>query len=168
MLPPNRNGSGVGRLKRGECEARYFRAIASMGAHMEAKPSILYVEDDHLIAVSIVLVLEDAGFEVDHAADGVAAMAKLDKPAQDYVALVTDVRLPQGIDGWQIGRRARELSPHLPVVFVSGDSAMDWAAKGVPNSVMLQKPFANAQLVTAVTSMINEAATLASLKNDEA
>jgi len=134
---------------------------------MEEKPTILYIEDDHLIAVSIVLVLEDAGFDVDHAADGVAAIAKLEQSERDYVAMISDVRLPKGIDGWQIGRRARELNPAMPVVYVSGDSAMDWAASGVPNSVMLQKPFANAQLVTAVTSMINEAASLAAIHTNE-
>jgi hypothetical protein len=41
------------------------------------------------------------------------------------------------------------------VVYVSGDSAEAWASKGVPNSIMLAKQFAPAQLVTAVSQLLN-------------
>lgn len=39
----------------------------------------------------------------------------------------------------------------LPVVYVTGDSANAWASQGVPNSVLITKPFAPAQVVTAVS-----------------
>ena len=38
---------------------------------------------------------------------------------------------------------------------MSGAHAADWASKGVPNSIMLEKPFAPAQLVTAVATLLN-------------
>jgi hypothetical protein len=38
---------------------------------------------------------------------------------------------------------------------MSGDSAEDWASKGVPHSIMLPKPFAPAQLVSAVSHLPN-------------
>jgi hypothetical protein len=38
---------------------------------------------------------------------------------------------------------------------MSGDSAEEWSSKGVPHSIMLPKPFAPAQLVTAVYQLIN-------------
>lgn len=41
------------------------------------------------------------------------------------------------------------------VVYMSGDSAEDWSSKGVPNSIMLSKPFAPAQLVTAISNLLN-------------
>lgn len=53
----------------------------------------------------------------------------------------------------QVAKHARELDPEFPVVYMSGDSAADWASKGVPNSIRLSKPFAPAQLVTAVFSL---------------
>ncbi|MGA8898788.1 MAG: response regulator, partial [Bradyrhizobium sp.] len=40
---------------------------------------------------------------------------------------------------------------------MSGRDADDWAAKGVPNSIMLAKPFAPAQLVNAVSQLLNDA-----------
>jgi hypothetical protein len=38
---------------------------------------------------------------------------------------------------------------------MSGDSSDDWGSKGVPNSIMLEKPFAPAQLVIAVSQLLN-------------
>lgn len=124
----------------------------------EQKPTILYVEDEGLVAVVVMEMLEEAGFDVIHAPDGQKAMTVLEGHANDLAALVTDVRLPEGIKGWDIAHRARELNPALPVVYVSGDSAAEWAANGVPNSLMLQKPFADGQLLAAVTTLLNEAA----------
>jgi DNA-binding response OmpR family regulator len=54
-----------------------------------------------------------------------------------------------------VGRRTRELVHDMPIIYISGDSAQDWSSKGVPNSVMLAKPFAAAQLITAVSTLIN-------------
>jgi DNA-binding response OmpR family regulator len=73
-----------------------------------------------------------------------------------YRALVTDVNLGRDrMDGWEVAKRAREIDPAFPVVYMSGDSADDWGSKGVPNSIMLEKPFAPAQLVTAVSQLLN-------------
>ncbi len=38
---------------------------------------------------------------------------------------------------------------------MSGDSAYDWSANGVPESIMLRKPFVFAQLITALTTLLN-------------
>ena len=124
----------------------------------EQKPTILYVEDEGLVAVVVIEMLEDAGYDVVHAEDGPKAMTALEAQAGELAALVTDVRLPDGIKGWEIAHHARELNPALPVVYVSGDSAAEWAAHGVPNSLMLQKPFADGQLLAAVTTLLNDAA----------
>jgi DNA-binding response OmpR family regulator len=73
-----------------------------------------------------------------------------------YRALVTDVNLGRDkLDGWEVARHARDIDPVFPVVYMSGDSAEDWASKGVPNSIMLARPFAPAQLVTAVAQLMN-------------
>jgi two-component system cell cycle response regulator CpdR len=42
---------------------------------------------------------------------------------------------------------------------MSGDSAVEWASEGVPKSIMLAKPFAIVQLVTAVSQLLNDSAT---------
>jgi DNA-binding response OmpR family regulator len=68
---------------------------------------------------------------------------------------VTDITLRGRIDGWEVARQAREIDPQFPVVYMSGASAEDWGSKGVPNSIMLSKPFAPAQLVTAISNLLN-------------
>jgi DNA-binding response OmpR family regulator len=68
-------------------------------------------------------------------------------------ALVTDIHLADGINGWELARIAREI--HLPVVYMTGEAAEEWPSKGVPNSILLNKPFAPAQLVTAVSQLLN-------------
>ncbi|MBN8896793.1 MAG: hypothetical protein J0H35_01190, partial [Rhodospirillales bacterium] len=65
--------------------------------------------------------------------------------------------LGTGLDGWALARRARERLPDLPVVYMSGEKDRDWAAYGVPHSIMIPKPFVPAQLITAIASLLNRA-----------
>lgn len=123
---------------------------------MEDLPVILVVEDDHLIQGVVEETLADGGFEVVIASSGENAVELLAAADGKYRALVTDVNLGRDkMDGWEIARHAREIDPAFPVIYMSGDSAGDWSSKGVPNSVMLGKPFAPAQLVTAVSQLLN-------------
>jgi len=121
---------------------------------MDDTARILYVEDEALVALPIIDQLEEAGFVVEHVTNAGKAYDSLE--ASPPAVLLTDIRLPDGIDGWEIARRARELDAGIIVIYASGDSAADWSAKGVPDSVMLQKPFAQAQLVTAISTLLNQ------------
>ena len=123
---------------------------------MDDVPFVLVTEDDELIQGILVDALTEAGFEPIVASSGENAVELLDASHSKYRALVTDINLGCGkMDGWDVARRAREIDPAFPVVYVSGDSAEDWGSKGVPNSIMLAKPFAPAQLVTAVSQLLN-------------
>jgi CheY-like chemotaxis protein len=103
-------------------------------------------------------VLIEAGFDITTATNGFEALAALDKDGQDLAGLISDIRLGEGPDGWDVARHARELAPAFPVVYMSGDSVAYWSAQGVPNSEILQKPFAAVQLVTAISNFLNEVA----------
>ena len=119
-------------------------------------PIILVVEDDHLIQGIVEDALADGGFEMAIAISGERAVELLDASDGKYRALVTDIGLGRDkMDGWEVAKHAREINPEFPVVYMSGESAGDWASKGVPNSIMLSKPFAPAQLVTAVSNLLN-------------
>jgi DNA-binding response OmpR family regulator len=118
--------------------------------------TILVVEDEQLIGLALKDVLEEAGFVVVLAADGNHAMAALERDrARDLAGLVTDINLGGPKNGWQVASRAREMNPALAVVYMSGDSAADWIAHGVPHSTVLQKPFALSQVVVAISSLLN-------------
>jgi DNA-binding response OmpR family regulator len=116
----------------------------------------LLVEDEPLIALSAHDALEAGGFEPISVDDGTKALDVLTSQSGDLAGLITDVRLGSGPNGWDVARRARELKPNLPVVYTTGDSAHEWTALGVPKSVMIQKPYALAQLVTAISTLRTE------------
>jgi CheY-like chemotaxis protein len=116
--------------------------------------SILLVEDEALVLMDLETVLAEGGFAVETCMSGREAVDRL---SDSHIALVTDIRLGSGADGWEVARRAREVNSNIAVVYMSGDSAGEWTARGVPGSVMLKKPFASAQLVMAVAGLINDA-----------
>jgi CheY-like chemotaxis protein len=123
---------------------------------VETQLLILIVEDDELVQSVVADALSEGGFEAAIASTGSNAIELLDAAKGKYRALVTDINLRPGeIDGWKVARHAREIDPHFPVVYMSGGEADDWASQGVPNSIMLAKPFAPAQLVTAVSQLLN-------------
>jgi CheY-like chemotaxis protein len=73
-------------------------------------------------------------------------------------ALVTDINLGRDkLCGWEVALHAKEINPDVPIVYMSGDSAEDWTSQGVPHNIMLARPFAPAQLVTAVSQLLNSA-----------
>lgn len=118
------------------------------------KKVVLLVEDEFLIRDLIQASLEDADFSVAAAGHGGEAIKLLDGSDSSVSALITDVRLGEGPDGWAVARYARKLKPNLPVIYFSGHSAADWPSEGVPNSVYLQKPLTAPQIVKAVQKAV--------------
>jgi DNA-binding NtrC family response regulator len=135
--------------------AETFQKIISEDS---SKLLVLIAEDELLIKLSLEDVVTEAGFEHRAVPDADEAILALEEDSARFCALITDVRMPGQTDGWDLARRARELQPLIPVIYMTGDSAKEWAAQGVPNSVLLQKPFVHAQLVTALTTLLNDAA----------
>ena len=130
---------------------------ASDGAVLE--PIVLLVEDEPLVLLAAQDALQAGGYTVVPSQSASEALNVLDTRVAELSALVTDIRLPGGLDGWEIARHAREIRSDLPVVYTTSDSATDWPAKGLPNSVVVQKPYAPAQLLTAVSTLITAADT---------
>ena len=119
---------------------------------------VLVVEDEQLLREMVEPALADAGYSVLLAHNGSEALKYLEERESEEAALralVTDVQLGPGPSGWEIAKRARELHPEIPVVYVTGAAAAEWSSKGVPNSLIIQKPFAPAQVVTAVSQLLN-------------
>jgi DNA-binding response OmpR family regulator len=120
-------------------------------------PLILVVEDDELLQGLIEETLCEAGFDVAMLASGEEAVSLLTGHKDKYRALVTDIDLRGPLEGWDVAQRAREVDAGFPILYMSGARADDWPSRGVPNSIMLAKPFAPAQLVTAVAQLLNAA-----------
>jgi DNA-binding response OmpR family regulator len=123
---------------------------------------VLIVEDDTLIQEVLVDALEAGGFKASIAQSGRQAIGMLAATGTDYQALITDVDLGDDVSGWDVARHAREINDMLPVIYMTGGDAHDWASKGVPNSLLLVKPFAPAQVVTGLSQLLNAVAGKAS------
>ncbi|MGE9008826.1 response regulator [Leptospira interrogans] len=122
---------------------------------MDQAVTILVVEDDQLIQAMVEDALSDGGFKSAITTSGEEAIALLQGDESQYRAVVTDINLLGRLNGWQVARAAREADPAMPVVYMTGTHEGEWASKGVPNSVLLTKPFAPSQLVTAISNLLN-------------
>lgn len=120
---------------------------------MEVVQPILVVEDEALIRMSLVDCLSAGGYTVSDCKDGASAIAFIDA-SHELHGLATDIQLGKGPSGWEVAHHARKKYPDIAVVYMTGDSAGDWSAEGVPSSLILQKPFADAQLLTAMATLM--------------
>ena len=143
----------ISRQECAHCERR--RRLHDKEDWLSGQRSVLLVEDEYFLQADLKKALTDAGFSVESVASGEEALALFFGGNTTYTALVTDVRLRDGMTGWDLARRIRELEPAFPVVYVTGSSANEWASEGVLNSVLISKPFRTAQLVTAVTALLD-------------
>ena len=121
--------------------------------------TVLVIEDDPTVLMFVEEGLEEQGFEVISARNGGEALNILGGGLAPVDALVADIRIGEGLDGWEIARCAREITPSLPIVYVTGDSAFAWEDEGVPNSLLLQKPFSRLDLAGAINTLLGHAHT---------
>jgi CheY-like chemotaxis protein len=95
------------------------------------------------------------GFDLVVATDGGYAKAQLDAHAARFRVVSTTIQLPTGRNGWEVARHTCELVPDMPMVDMSGDSAHAWLVRGLPDSVMVPKPFGVAQILSAFATLLN-------------
>jgi DNA-binding response OmpR family regulator len=114
---------------------------------------VLVVEDDQPIQSLLEGVLSEGGFETSIASSGEEALTLLREGKYDLLAL--DIKLGQdGIRGWHVARRARALSPALPVIYITGAAVEEWVVHGMAKSIILAKPFAPSRLISAISELM--------------
>jgi CheY-like chemotaxis protein len=93
------------------------------GPEAPVRPLILVVEDEALVRMTLVDVLEDAGFEVIEAAHADEALRVLSAVSGIH-AVVTDVEMPRGsINGFELARQVRASQREIGVLIASGRAA---------------------------------------------
>ena len=121
---------------------------------------VLVVEDEAPICSFIEDALSEGGFEACSVHTGEEALSTFRHGRERCRALLTDVNLGYGISGWELARQIREITPGFPVVYMTGASARDWKSQGVIGSILIEKPFAAAQLATAVSQLLDAGTSL--------
>lgn len=109
---------------------------------------ILVVEDRDSLRRMLQLALENEGYRVEAAADGQGALAALSSPVD---LVITDLQLPD-ITGLDVLRRAKELSPSLPVVVLTAFGSVGTAVEAMKLGAadFLEKPLELDQLFRLV------------------
>ena len=117
---------------------------------------ILLVEDDLEIASFILKGLKEAGFAVDHAADGEEGLhLALYEP---YDAAIIDIMLPK-LDGLTLIEELRRKKVDTPVIILSAKRSIDDRIKGLQTGSddYLIKPFSFSELLARVQALIRRA-----------
>jgi CheY-like chemotaxis protein len=120
--------------------------------------TILVVDDEPLVRMVAVEVLEELGYEVLEAGDGPTGLHIL-KARPDIDLLITDVGLPNGMNGRQLADAIRVTRPELRILFITG-----YAENAVLNHghlergmQVLTKPFVSETLARRVKELISNA-----------
>lgn len=118
--------------------------------------TVLIVDDEATIRHLVDEVLDEAGYTVIGAADGGAGIKVLQSGARVEL-LITDVGLPNGMNGRQVADAARSLRPGLKVLFITGYAENVAVGNGhlEPGMELLTKPFSMEALVAKVASMLS-------------
>ena len=120
---------------------------------MADSPFILVVEDEFFLQADLDQALALAGFTTEVVASGEEAVTSLVMKQHD--ALVTDVKLAGAMSGWELAKQIREKDPSFPIVYVTAYDR-DWVANGVPDSVLIPKPFNSKRLAAALRNLLNQ------------
>jgi len=117
---------------------------------------LLVVEDDPAIASFLVKGLKEAGFAVDHAASGGAALEMASSTTYDLA--VIDLMLP-GLDGLSLIEELRRRRITVPVIILSAKWSVDDRVRGLQagGDDYLTKPFAFEELLARVQALIRRA-----------
>jgi len=121
---------------------------------------ILFVEDDLKIADYILKGLKEAGFAVDHAADGEDGLHLALN--ESYDAAIIDIMLPK-LDGLSLIEKMRQRKIHTPVIILSAKRSVDDRIKGLQSGGddYLTKPFSFSELLARVQALIRRASRIA-------
>ena len=115
-------------------------------------PTILVTEDEAMVRMLVVETLQDAGYAVREAADGVEALEILESAGIDL--LITDIQMPR-MNGYQLAEAAMARWAHLKILLVTG-----YARETIPTAIAaaglraLQKPFDINRLPVLVAEML--------------
>lgn len=123
---------------------------------MASKGKILIVDDDEALAGFIQEILTDHGFSVVVENSGEQALRLFDDSSTDFDLIVTDLFMPD-MSGVELMQALESISPHLPVVMMSGyGEAFDEGSEKPAMQVceFIAKPFSGGELIALIEGLI--------------
>jgi signal transduction histidine kinase/CheY-like chemotaxis protein len=131
-------------------------------SHPEALPlprgseTLMIVEDDDRIRKFLVELLSGAGYRVIDARDGIEAMERYRRHAEEIVLLVCDIVIPKK-NGWEVHRELLKCRPDLKTLFISGYTLDALRKKGIDTDdmIIMSKPFPPPEFLAAVRNLLD-------------
>jgi PAS domain S-box-containing protein len=134
-------------------------AVHGEGASRQAG-TILLVDDEAALLEIAHAYLEDLGFAVIEAQDGPSALEAVTR-WETIDLMITDVIMPGGMNGVDLAKRVRRLSPKTRIIFTSGfpAEALEERSGMLVDGPLLHKPYQRAEFAAMVRQTMEDAAT---------
>ena len=120
-----------------------------------APPLVLVVDDQRLVQMSLEEGLQVSGYNVIVASSGAEATRKIEEMGGKIQALVTNVHLGDGPNGWDVARRSREVEHTIPVIYTTASWNSDEASEAVQKSIVVSKPYSIARILDALSALMD-------------
>lgn len=119
------------------------------------KDRILLVEDDSTLSMIVSETLQRDGFEVLTAGDGEDGLRKFTRHGADLI--IADVMMPR-MDGFEMGRRIRQINQNVPLLFLTAKSEIDDIVEGfeLGGNDYLKKPFKMLELIVRIKALLRK------------
>ncbi len=116
--------------------------------------SVLIVDDEKNIRLTLSQALESLDLETDTALNGEEALEKLNQ--KEYGLMLLDLKMP-GMDGMEVLRQVRQIKPGIRVIIITAHGTIDSAVEAMKLGAVdfLQKPFAPKEIRDLVVRVMN-------------
>lgn len=106
----------------------------------ENLPKVLIVDDEMVVRDSLAVWLEDDGFQVRTAENGMQGLTVIEQEHLD--AAVIDIKMP-GMDGVTLLNKVKEIDAELPIIMITAHATIDNAVKSMKEGAydFITKPF---------------------------
>jgi DNA-binding response OmpR family regulator len=120
-----------------------------------AKHHILHIEDDPEVAESIAALLETAGYEVTHAADGLSGLIAFNQNPEQWSVVLVDLTLPH-VSGNALLKEMHRIRPSLPLIVLTGAAPgtnLDVYEQGAV--ILWHKPVSSQEILENLKALIH-------------
>jgi two-component system nitrogen regulation response regulator NtrX len=114
---------------------------------------ILIIDDEKAIRKTLSEILSYEGYKIDEAGDGEEALKKVKE--KEYDVILCDIKMPK-MDGIEFLEKAKEVSPDIPIIMISGHGTIETAVEAVKKGAydyISKPPDLNRLLITIRNAM---------------
>lgn len=122
----------------------------------EQPPHVLLVDDDPAVLGMVSDALSHFGIKVHAFSEGSPALALLEDPASPPIDMViSDINM-DGMDGFDVILRVKDIQSNMPVVLMTGQASLEYAVRAMRMGAanLFQKPLALKELVKSVFHLV--------------